>query len=199
MSLSEVEDAISKLRAIHDLQSGRLVDLILTLDTLGDGMEVKKFTICGIDPGKNGGAAKISNDGILLDKATMFFQGKNEFDPIAYADFLTGVDHVFIEKVSARPGNGGVSMFNFGQAYMFCQIVPKLLKIPITLVTPQQWQKTMHVGVDKTLDPKQRSLVAFTRLFPNEDLRATDRCTKQHDGIIDALLLAEYGRRFLRN
>ena len=156
--------------------------------------------ICGIDPGKAGGAVILDTHGNILNKSIMFLIGKNEFDPLAYADFLTEqkVEHVFVEKVSARPGNGSVSMFNFGQAYMFCYVVPKLLKIPITLVTPQQWQKTMHVGVDKTLDPKQRSLIACCRLFPDVDLKASSRCKNQHDGMVDALLLAEYGRRFLK-
>lgn len=157
--------------------------------------------ICGIDPGKKGGAVIIDSSGTVVAKSTMFIANKTEFDPVAYSSFLKNdaytVDHVLVEKVSAMPGNGNVSMFNFGQAFMFCQLVPKMLQIPLTLVTPQGWQKVMHVGIDKTLDPKQRSLIAISRLFPTIDLRASSRCTVQHDGLVDALLLAEWGRRTL--
>jgi len=157
--------------------------------------------ICGVDPGKKGGMVILDGSGSIVAKATMFLVNKTEFDPVAYSAFLKNdrysVDHVLVEKVSAMPGNGNVSMFTFGQAFMFCQLVPKMLQIPITLVTPQMWQKVMHVGIEKTIEPKKRSLIAACRLFPNLDLRASERCSVQHDGLVDALLLAEWGRRSL--
>lgn len=157
--------------------------------------------ICGVDPGKKGGAVILDTSGKVMAKSIMFLANKTEFDPLAYAQFLRNehytVDHVLVEKVSAMPGNGNVSMFTFGQAFMFCHLVPKMLNIPLTLVTPQTWQKVMHMGIEKTLDPKQRSLIAVSRLFPTTDLRASARCSVQHDGLVDALLLAEWGRRTL--
>jgi hypothetical protein len=39
------------------------------------------------------------------------------------------------------------------------------------------------------------ALIAAKRLFPNQKLVFGDRATKPHDGLIDALLLAEYARR----
>lgn len=159
--------------------------------------------ICGVDPGKSGGAVVIDGSGKIVAKSPMFIVNKTEYDPTAYATFLSNdtykVDHVLVEKVSAMPGNGGCSLFTFGQAFMFCQLVPKMLHIPLTLVTPQMWQKVMHIGIDKTIEPKKRSLIAFTRLFPDVDLRLTSRCKNHSDGLIDALLLAEWGRRNLPN
>ncbi len=153
--------------------------------------------ICGVDPGKNGGLVILDVTGSLIAKSTMFYQDKIEYDPIAYQDFLlqNKVKHVVIEKVSAMPGNGSVSMFNFGQAYAFCRIVPILLKIPFTLVTPQAWQRVMHQGLDKSLPPKARSLIIYNRLYPHICLLSTSRCKKPHDGMLDAILIAEYGRR----
>jgi hypothetical protein len=42
-------------------------------------------------------------------------------------------------------------------------------------------------------DCKKMSELAAKRLFPNVDLRATERCKISHDGIVDALLIAYYG------
>lgn len=155
---------------------------------------------CGVDPGKKGGAVILDSTGKIISKSTMFIKN-TEFDPIAYSSFLSNeqyrVNHIVIERVTAMPKNGVVSMFHFGMAFMFCQVVPMMLQIPMTLVTPQVWQKVLHTGIDQKLDPKQRSLIAFQRLFPTEDLRATERCKNQHDGLIDAVLLAEWGRRTL--
>jgi hypothetical protein len=44
-------------------------------------------------------------------------------------------------------------------------------------------------------DTKQRSVIAAQRLFPNVSLLPTPRCKKPSDGIADALLIAEWGRR----
>lgn len=165
-------------------------------------MSDQKVLIAGIDPGKNGGAIILDNFGNIIAKSPMFMIDKSEFDSTAYSYFLKNdqyqVDHVVVERVTAMPKNGVVSMFHFGMAFMFCQVVPKMLSIPMTLVTPQAWQKVMHMGIDKTLDPKQRSLIAFSRLYPDTDLRMTSRCKNQHDGLVDALLLAEWGRRTLK-
>lgn len=152
----------------------------------------------GVDPGKNGAVVIIDCQAQIVDKSPMFVDLGGELDPVAYYNFLSKnsnhISHVFVEKVNAMPGQGVTSMFSFGQAFMFSYVVPKLMKLPLTLVTPQSWQKVMHEGIDKTLAAKKRSLIAFNRLFPGLDLRKTERCKGPHDGMIDALLLANYGR-----
>lgn len=70
-----------------------------------------------------------------------------------------------------------------------------------TKVIPKERQKVMWQGVSpvyksgKSVDTKATSLLAAKRLFPNEDLRKSERASKPHDGIVDALLMAEYCRR----
>ena len=75
--------------------------------------------------------------------------------------------------------------------------------IPHTLVSPQTWQKDMHQGVTKIENKKEMSLIAARRLFPNADLRdpnrKTERSQKEHDGLIDSLLIAEYIRRMFKS
>jgi hypothetical protein len=61
-------------------------------------------------------------------------------------------------------------------------------------VTPHAWQRVMLPGC-KPGETKERALETAQRLWPGTDWRATDRCRLPHDGLIDAALIAEYGRR----
>jgi len=67
--------------------------------------------------------------------------------------------------------------------------------IPYTIVPPREWQKVMLSGVSKKLNTKAASILIAKRLYPGVSLRATERCTTDHHGMSDALLIAEYGRR----
>ena len=83
-----------------------------------------------------------------------------------------------LEKVNAMPGQGVVSMFNFGQNFGFIQGVLKAYEIPFELVPPQKWKKEFSVTSDKNT-----SIEVAKRLFPGVNLKATDRCRKDHDGM----------------
>lgn len=154
----------------------------------------------GIDPGKKGGIAVIDTE---LD--TEVFPMPPNY---SLADFLEkekrGRCHVFIEKAQAMPTNGAVSMFNYGQH--FGEIVGMLIAfhLPYTLVPPRTWTKVMHAGIQlSNADakqkgaPKKKSLIAVRRLFPHVNLVPPGKRV-EHDGVIDALLIAEYGRRTLK-
>jgi hypothetical protein len=54
-----------------------------------------------------------------------------------------------VEKVGAMPGNGGVSMFNFGRAYGDVRGVISALDVPMHFVTPQKWKKHFGLTSDK--------------------------------------------------
>ena len=68
------------------------------------------------------------------------------------------------------PGQGVVSMFNFGQNYGFIQGVLKAYNIPFELVPPAKWKKEFSVTSDKNT-----SIEVAKRLFPNVNLKATER------------------------
>lgn len=139
----------------------------------------------GIDPGKNGGL------GVITDKE-------------AYAVPLTRenlINHInanktsvkcIVEKVGAMPGQGVVSMFTFGEGYGYIQGVLEAKKIPYELVPPQKWKKEFSINKDKNL-----SIDVAKRLFPNVNLKATPKSKKDHDGMAEALLMAEYGKRHI--
>jgi hypothetical protein len=55
------------------------------------------------------------------------------------------------------------------------------------------WQKVMLPGCAKG-DTKPAALARARQLWPAESWLASPRCSKPHDGMIDAALIAEYGR-----
>ena len=143
----------------------------------------------GIDPGKNGGIAKINTDTGFV-KTVTFSEESLISELEGYFMFDKSHLRCVLEKVNAMPGQGVVSMFNFGQNYGFIQGVLKAYGIPYELVTPQKWKKEFSCTSDKNT-----SIEVCKRLFPNVNLKATERCKKDHDGMAEALLIAEYGRR----
>ena len=139
----------------------------------------------GVDPGKNGGIAIIDSDGVIAfpfseERLLIELDGiAQEYECICY-----------LEHVHAMPKQGVSSTFNFGMNFGFIQGVLKAYSIPYELVTPRKWKKEFSCTSDKNT-----SIEVCKRLFPNVNLKATDRCRKDHDGIAEALLIAEYGRR----
>lgn len=138
----------------------------------------------GIDPGKNGGIAFIGNpcDSAMpySDERLLYICRKFE-----------GLNVIcYLENVHAMPKQGVSSTFNFGMNFGFIQGVLKAYEIPYELVTPQKWKKEFSCTSDKN-----KSIEVCKRLFPNVNLKATERCKKDHDGMAEALLIAEYGRR----
>ena len=171
----------------------------------------------GIDPGKTGAIAAIGNTSV--EKYTTPLVGK-EFDLSAFEVLLLQYKgdpnvHVCIEDVHAVFGSAAGATFSFGFVCGAIQGIVSALRIPFTLVQPKMWQKEMYQGIPEIRKPdikikkgkrvgqsmkgkrdtKAMSLLAAKRLFPNVDLRASERCRIPHDGIVDALLLAEYCRR----
>ena len=145
----------------------------------------------GIDPGKNGGIAILSD---TIPDVTVRVFSEDELLHICKTFRKTFSEDCkcVLEKVNAMPNQGVVSMFNFGQNYGFIQGVLKAYEIPYELVTPQKWKKEFSCTSDKNT-----SIEVCKRLFPGVNLKATDRCRKDHDGMAEALLLACYAKRHM--
>lgn len=147
----------------------------------------------GIDPGKNGGYAFIQPNNkkdIVIVKP---FNEINYIDDLEY-NKSSGDDMICcIEKVGAMPGQGVVSMFNFGQNFGFLKGVLEAYHIPYQEVRPQTWKKEFNLsGRDK-----QASIKVCQHLYPDISLLKTDRCKKPSDGMAEALLMATYAYRRL--
>ena len=148
----------------------------------------------GIDPGKSGALAVIHclKDGTKI-KAVPFDEEAyvNELRHVAqYTDLFGDEVYAVVEKVHAMPKQGSVSMFSFGQNFGFIQGALKSFGIPFELVRPDVWKKALDCKSDKTT-----SIAVCKRLFPKVSLKRTDKCKVDDDGVAEALLLAEYGRR----
>ena len=92
------------------------------------------------------------------------------------------------------PKLGTVQAFSFGKLYgiMFGLVVA--LKMPYSIVHSRTWQKEMFRDISSD-NTKQASAIIAKQLYPEQSFLATEISKKIHDGLTDALLIAEYGRR----
>lgn len=102
------------------------------------------------------------------------------------ADLIVAEDVHSIHMVSAR------SNFTFGFGVGIVRGMIETSNISYQLVSPKTWQKEAWQGIRKVKDPKLNSQAAVHRLFPNVNLKASARCTVDHDGIVDAILIGHY-------
>ena len=148
----------------------------------------------GVDPGLAGGVACIYPD--RVEAFVMPVQG-DEIHPhalgiwAARAQLLDNVIAV-VEKVGAMPKQGLSSTFKFGKGYGTVLGVFGALGIRTELVPPQAWKKVVLAG---TNHDKDAAVAWVARAYPQVNLLRTARCTTPHDGIADAVCLAEYGKR----
>lgn len=156
--------------------------------------------ILGIDPGKEGALCFMDGKDINIMSMPLI---ADEADPSILIEVLMEKKPsiCYLEKAQVMPARregkmvmtGTKGMFTYGVSYGIIRGVVATLKIPLVLVSPSIWTKDLHLGCDgKTA--KERSLQAVKRLFPHINL-LPPRCRKPHDGWVDALLIAEYGRR----
>lgn len=145
----------------------------------------------GIDPGAKGSLAILEYIGSKRTNVTII--PYNEEAYVKALAELSGCSVVCcLERVGAMPKQGVTSMFNFGMNYGFIQGLLTAYAIPYELVTPQKWKKEFQITGDKN-----SSIAVCKRLFPDVDLRRTERCRKDDDNTAEALLLAEFARRKL--
>lgn len=151
----------------------------------------------GIDPGQTGGIVALTLSGEVRFKSIMPVKD-GLIDGRALAAIFRSVLQdavVVLELAQSFPKQGVASSFNYGRGFGVIEGVLQSLRIDYKLVRPAWWTKVLHEGLLKELPPKVRSLQVAKRLFPNEDLRKNTRCKNFHEGLVDAALLAEYGRR----
>ena len=151
-----------------------------------------KTLFIGIDPGKSGGIAYINTESGI--RYTEPYSDKALIDICRDESWRGNTEHIMccLEKVGARPGQGVVSMFSFGQSVGYIKGVLESFRIPYQEITPQKWKKEFGLNSDKAV-----SAEVCRKLFPDVSLLATARCKKPHDGMAEALLMAEYARRKL--
>ena len=117
-----------------------------------------------------------------------------------------------MEEVHAIFGSSAKATFAFGEINGLLKGLLVATGIPYQLVQPKIWQKEIWINQDmvveykkvvvkgveqnrKDVNTKQTSFNAAKRLFPDIDLRKSERCKNLDDNKCDSLLLCEYARR----
>jgi crossover junction endodeoxyribonuclease RuvC len=95
-----------------------------------------------------------------------------------------------VERVHAMPSQGVSSTFTFGKGFGGVLGVFAALGVPVLLPTPQAWKKKILAG---TKQDKAAAVAWARRVYPGVPL-VLARCRKPHDGMADALCIAEWGR-----
>lgn len=165
----------------------------------------------GIDIGKSGGiVAILVGDDIKIETHPTPQLADGDIDikkMVSIMDHYNGLHEIkmiVVEKVHAIFGTSAKATFEFGRSAGIVEAIVSCMGVSFAMIQPKLWQKEMWQGVDKitkpgekSTDTKAMSLIAAGRLFPNVELSdpTRPRSSKAHDGIVDALLMAEYGRR----
>ncbi len=151
--------------------------------------------IIGIDPGLNGAIAVMENNKVkeIFDVPVMPEGKKNKRqlnnaqlvkllkDIISKDEEIT----VVVENVSAMPGQGVTSMFNFGQTFGAIKGICAALGLPIFFVRPAKWKKHF----DLINSSKDASRTKAIEMYPS----LSDRLSKKKDvNKSDAILIARF-------
>jgi hypothetical protein len=169
--------------------------------------------VLGIDPGNKGAFVWVDKKGniikkvvmpLLKDKKKTTRKGKvNTTTKISldirtiYALLVENKDKTkscFIEKAQVFPGQGGVSNFNYGYGNGVLVALLTVSGYDFTLVPPKTWTSVLHAPVAFIKDAKQKSKMIALKLKPESTYIYGTRSKIPHEGIIDAFLIAEYGR-----
>ncbi len=150
--------------------------------------------VIAIDPGQKG--AIVYYDGSDFKWWPMPLKDKKDVDFMAVRKIIKMFPdvHVFLER--AYGGQmGSVGAFNYGRSFAALEIAIMTCRNPVTYVEPAKWCKKMHEGINSDLKPKVKSIKAIERLLPKLTKKVPkNRNGKMHEGVVDSLLIAHYGR-----
>ena len=147
--------------------------------------------VVGIDPGASGAIVLLDNNEPVewMQMPTYKVGTATRVNAAELTNFFEKnfkIDHVYIEQVGAMPGQGVVSMFNFGHSCGVVMGVVGALCFPHTMITPQKWKKAAGlIGTEK-----DASRARAIQLWPY--WRDLDRKGKGQ-AYADAALIARYG------
>ena len=153
--------------------------------------------IIGIDPGISGSIC-FFEDGKILDVIEMptMTDGKKNKKQIngsqIYNEILkktVGFSkeniRVVIEQVSAMPGQGVTSMFNFGQSFGMLKGICSAMQLPMYFVRPAKWKK--HYNLINS--QKDASRTRAIEIFP---YFSSQLSKKKDSNKADAILIASF-------
>ena len=153
--------------------------------------------IIGIDPGISGAICFFEKGKVkdIMDMPTMS-EGKKNKKQINGRQIFTEISlriksyskeeiSVVVEQVSAMPGQGVTSMFNFGQSFGLIKGICFAMELPIFYVRPTKWKKYF----DLINSAKDASRTKVIEMFP----QISHLLSKKKDSNkADAILIASF-------
>tara|TARA_B100000609_G_scaffold185774_1_gene169982 strand:- start:348 stop:842 length:495 start_codon:yes stop_codon:yes gene_type:complete len=153
--------------------------------------------IIGIDPGISGSICFFEDGKILdvIDMPTMTDGKKNKRQVNGaqiYNEILKKVIksekkniRVIIEQVSAMPGQGVTSMFNFGQSFGILKGICSAMQLPMYFVRPAKWKKYFNLLNSE----KDASRTRAIEIFP---YFSSQLSKKKDSNKAEAILIASF-------
>ncbi|MDC0481512.1 crossover junction endodeoxyribonuclease, partial [Candidatus Pelagibacter sp.] len=92
---------------------------------------------------------------------------------------------VVIEQVSAMPGQGVTSMFNFGQSYGILKGICSAMQLPMYFVRPAKWKKYFNL-INSEKDASRTRAIEIFPYFSGQLSR------KKDSNKADAILIASF-------
>ena len=160
--------------------------------------------IIGIDPGISGSICFLE-DGIIKDALEMptMTEGKKNKKQVNGSQIFNEISSriktyekknikVVIEQVSAMPGQGVTSMFNFGQSFGILKGICSAMQLPIYFIRPAKWKKYFNLINSE----KDASRTRAIEIFP---YFSSNLSKKKDSNKADAILLASYFNETYKN
>ena len=153
--------------------------------------------IIGIDPGISGSIC-FFEDGKILDVVEMptMTEGKKNKRQVNGAQIFNEIKkrikeyenqnvRVIIEQVSAMPGQGVTSMFNFGQSYGILKGICSAMRLPMYFVRPAKWKKYFNL-INSEKDASRTKVIEIFPYF------SSHLSKKKDSNKADAILIASF-------
>ena len=153
--------------------------------------------IIGIDPGISGSIC-FFQDGKIVDVVEMptMIEGKKNKKQVNGSQIFNEISEkikkldkkdikVIIEQVSAMPGQGVTSMFNFGQSFGILKGICSAMQLPMYFVRPVKWKKYFNLINSE----KDASRTRAIEIFP---YFSSQLSKKKDSNKADAILIASF-------
>ena len=153
--------------------------------------------IIGIDPGITGSIC-FFQDGKIIDVVEMpnMPEGKKNKKQVNGAQIFYEISlrikdlrkeeiKVIIEQVSAMPGQGVTSMFNFGQSFGILKGICSAMQLPMYFVRPAKWKKYFNL-INSEKDASRTKAIEIFPYFSSKLSR------KKDSNKADAILIASF-------
>ena len=153
--------------------------------------------IIGIDPGISGSIC-FFRDGKILDVIEMpvMTEGKKNKKQVNGAQIYNEITkkinknsetniRVVIEHVTAMPGQGVTSMFNFGQSFGVLKGICSAMRLPMFFVRPAKWKRYYNLINSE----KDASRTRAIEIFPDFSSQLSK---KKDSNKADAILIASF-------